>query len=357
MPVDIREVARRTGVSVATVSRALNGRPDVSAATRTRVTEMARTLGYLPNSQARALVRRRSDTVGLIWDTGYVSANGRVPFLQDLLIGLKMALADTGYHLMLLSPKTADRDLEAFVRATAQHTLDGVVLMGVDQHLPAVTALIDSGPPCVGLDLPVRGPRASYVSSDNQSAAATAVRHLQSLGHRKIATITGPPDQLPSIERLAGFRAGMAEFDLPVPAEYVVHGDFFHESGHSRMQDLLALPDRPTAVFVAGDLMAIGAMRAIAEAGLHVPQDISVLGFDDVESAALVRPGLSTMAQDYLAMGQAAVSLLTQMMGTSPVGSATIDRSEAVGIGRRPAPRLLPCSLVVRESTGVVPQR
>ncbi|GEK21036.1 LacI family DNA-binding transcriptional regulator [Cellulomonas xylanilytica] len=345
--VDIREVARRSGVSVATVSRALNDRPGVSADTRARVARVARELGYLPNLQARSLVRRRSDTVGLIWETGYAAAGRRVLFLQDLLIGLKLALAETGYHLMLVSPEPADEDVHAFERTAAQHSLDGVVLMGVDEHLPAVDALIRSGLPVVGLDLPVRGDRASYVSTDNRAGAAVAVRHLAALGHRRIATIAGPADQLPAMERLAGYHDAMADLGLAVPDGYVAHGDYFLDTGHAVMRGLLALDEAPTAVFVAGDSMAVGACRAISEAGLQVPRDVSVVGFDDVEIAAIVQPSLSTIKQDHLAMGAAAAELLVDLITARHAGGSDGDG--------RTLPRLVPAALVARESSGPAP--
>ncbi|WP_028048310.1 LacI family DNA-binding transcriptional regulator [Cellulomonas sp. URHD0024] len=347
MAVDIRDVARRSGVSVATVSRALNARPGVSAETRDRVVGIARELGYLPNLQARSLVRRRSDTVGLIWDTSYSSAGLRVPFLQDLLIGLKLALADTGYHLMLVSPRAAAADLHAFEHVASQHSLDGVVLMGVDEHLPAVKALISSGLPVIGLDLPVRGIRASYVSTDNRAGAAAAVRHLASLGHRRIATIAGPPDQLPAIDRLEGYRETMAGLELAVPDGYVVHGDYFLDSGRAAMRALLALDERPTAVFVAGDSMAIGACRTVLEAGLDVPGDISIVGYDDEELAAVVRPALTTIRQDYLAMGAATVELLTDLITARHAGGP-VDESATL-------PRLIRAVLIARESSGPAP--
>lgn len=340
MAVDIREVARRSGVSMATVSRALNGRPDVSAATRARIEGVARELGYTPNQQARALVRRRSDMVGLIWDTSYVQRQGRSPFLQDLLVGLKMALADTGYHLMLLSPRAADHGVNAFVQAAMQHGLDGVVLMGVDEHLPAVEALINSGRPCVGMDLPVSGARASYVSSDNRAGAATAIHHLHGLGHKRIATIAGPMPLMAAVDRLDGYRAAMAELGLRVPRGYVQEGDFFPESGYAAMKILLGLKTPPTAVFVAGDQMAVGALRAAAEAGVDVPRDLSVIGYDDLEHAATARPALTTVSQDYLAIGAETVALLTRIMDD---------------VDHQPRATLVQGKLVVRDSTGPVP--
>jgi LacI family transcriptional regulator len=339
MPADIREVARRSGVSMATVSRALNGRPDVSETTRARIAQIASELGYLPNQQARALVRRRSDMVGLIWDTSYVHHLGRSPFLADLLVGLKMALVDTGYHLMLLSPKTAADGVNGFVQAAMQHSLDGVVLMGVNEHLPAVEVLINSGRPCVGLDLEVSGSHASYVTTDNTGGGAAAVEHLASLGHTRIATITGPRGLLTAADRLTGYINTMADLGLDVPQGYVQTGDFFLPSGHAAMKALLALDERPTAVFVASDQMAIGAMQAIADAGLDVPSDISIVGFDDVEQASLIRPRLTTVSQDYLEIGQAAVAMLRSIMDNDT---------------RQPQPVIIPGHLVVRDSTGPV---
>jgi LacI family transcriptional regulator len=350
---DLRAVARVSGVSIATVSRALNGRPEVSDATRALVVETARKLGYLPNQQARTLVLRRSDTVGLIWDTSYVATKGRQPFLLDLLVGLKMALAETDYHLMLLSPQVSDPSPDKFIRTATQHSLDGVALMAIDEHR-AVDALVASGRPCVGLDLPVFGPRATYVSSDNRAGAASAVLHLHSLGHRRIAMISGPSTMLPATQRLDGYRITMAQLRLDVPADYVVHGDFFLPSGRDCMRRLLELADRPTAVFVAGDEMAVGAVRAILEAGLHVPNDISIVGYDDVEVAALVRPSLTTIAQDYLGIGRAAVAVLTNLMDGVVADQGTSAGRSGVD-GYQFPPQLLPGRLIVRESSGPVP--
>lgn len=345
MAVDITDVARECGVSVATVSRAFNDRPDVSAATRQRILETAAALGYVPNHQARSLVRRRSDTVGLIWDTGYELMGRHHPFLQDVLVGVKMALADAGYHLMLLAPGLGDARVEGYVQAAQQHNLDGVLLTGVDEHHSAVSTLVASGRACVGVDLALRAPAATYVTSDNRGGAADAVRHLHALGHRRIATITGPADLLPAVERLAGYREQLAELGVPWRADYVQEGDFFLASGRAAMQRLLALDEPPTAVFAAGDEMAIGALHAALDAGLSVPRDVSIVGFDDVQSAAVVRPALTTVRQDTMQLGAAAVALLTDLITRAAHGPA-----ETVA-----APRVLPAALVVRDSTGPAP--
>ncbi len=343
--VDIRELARRSGVSVATVSRALNDRADVSPATRQRIVELARELGYSPNQPARALVRRQSDIVGLIWDTGYEAQGRHHPFLQDLLTGLKRPLSDAGYHLMLLSTAAADGHPDAYLRVARQHHLAGVIMMGVDQRHPAIGRLVDSAVPCVGVDLAVRGPRAAYVTSDNRAGAAIAVAHLASLGHRRIATITGPLDLMPATERLDGYRSALAAAGLSERPEYIEHGDFFLASGYDRMRRLLELAEPPTAVFVAGDEMAIGAMHAIGDAGRSVPGDVAIVGFDDIEPAILVRPALTTIAQDRQLMSRSAVRMLVDSIGDeSPTGPGTTDGT--------PRPQVVATKLVVRASCG-----
>ncbi len=347
--VDIRDLARRSGVSAATVSRALNDRADVSPQTRARIIELARELGYSPSQPARTLVRKRSDTIGLIWDTGYETDGRRHPFLQDLLIALKRPLSDAGYHLMLLATAPADAGVDTYLRAARQHSLDGVILMGVDERHPAITSLLEAEFACVAVDLPLHGPRTTYVSSDNRAGAATAVAHLHSLGRRRIAIVTGPLSLLPASDRLAGYRYQAARLGLPFRPEYVVHGDFFLASGYEAARGLLALPEPPDAIFLAGDEMAIGALHAIADAGLSVPDDIAVVGFDDIESAALVRPALTTIAQDPNGLCVSAVDALLKIIG---VGEAD-GRHKPQAF---PAPRVLPTRLVVRDSCGGRPE-
>lgn len=338
----IRDLARECGVSVATVSRALNGHPEVSASTRAQVWAVARRLGYQPSQSARALVRGRSDTVGLLWDTGYENGGRRHPFLQDLMTGIKQALGENGRHLLLLNVIGRHDDRQLYLETVRQHQLDGVIMMGVDSRLPSISALTASGLPCVAFDQPLVGPHASYVASDNQAGAAEAVRHLYALGHRRIATITGPPELMPAAARLAGFRDATEELGLTRPAGYEQLGDFFLDSGYAAGRRLAALPQRPTAVFAAGDEMAIGALHAFADLGIATPDEIAVVGFDDIESAGLVRPALTTVAQDPQRLGSAAVHLLLDLVAGSAARAPV------------PPPRTVPTRLVIRGSCGQV---
>lgn len=334
----IRELARRSGVSVATVSRVFNTPEVVSRHTRQRILDLAVEIGYLPNESARTLATKKSHMVGLVWDTDHRRPGWRHPFLQEILVALKTALSGHGLNLLMLASHDAagPDDEQRYVRAARRHNLDGAVIIDNGTRDPAVLALGDAQVPCVALDLRVVGPTSTYVTSDNAGGAALAVRHLVERGHRRIATVTGPLRTWPGAERLAGFRAALAEAGLPLADGHVVEGDFYLDGGHVAMSRLLALDDRPTAVFVAGDEMAIGAIRAAHEAGLRIPDDIAVVGFDDIDVAALIPPGLTTIAQDKAGFGTAAAEALIAMLH---------------GGGNPPDPTELPTTLVVRGST------
>jgi LacI family transcriptional regulator len=334
----IRELARHCGVSVATVSRVFNTPEVVSQETRQRILDVAVQIGYLPNESARTLATKKSHMVGLVWDTDHRRPGWRHPFLQEILVALKTALSGHGLHLLMLAAAdSAGPDArQRYLRAVRRHSLDGLVIIDSGDRDPAVLALADADVPCVALDLRVVGPTSTYVTSDNAGGAALAARHLVERGHRRIATIAGPQRTWPGTERLTGFRAAVAGAGLALPEEYVVEGDFYLDGGHAAMRRLLTLAQPPTAVFAAGDEMAIGAMRAIAEAGLRVPNDVAVVGFDDIDVAALIPPGLTTLAQDKAGFGTAAAEALVAMLR---------------GADEPPEPTALPTTLVVRGST------
>ncbi|KUL25694.1 LacI family DNA-binding transcriptional regulator [Actinoplanes awajinensis] len=334
----IRELARRCGVSVATVSRVFNTPEVVSQHTRQHVLAMAAEIGYLPNESARTLATKKSNMVGLVWDTDHRRPGWRHPFLQDILVALKSALSAQGLHLLMLAPDQSPGlpGDERFVRAVQRHNVDGVVVIDNGSRDPAVLALVDAPVPCVALDLRFTGPTCTYITSDNAGGGRLAADHLIARGHRRIATITGPLPAWPAAQRLAGFRAGLTAANLPLAETAIAGGDWYLDSGYTAMNQLLAREPRPTAVFAAGDEMALGALRAIHEAGLRVPGDIALVGFDDIEVAALVPPGLTTIAQDKTGIGTAAAEAMVAML----LDPAT-----------PPEPITLATTLVVRGST------
>lgn len=287
--------------------------------------------------------------VGMVWDADSATAGGRASVLGGVFVGVRRRLSLTGTDLVMLAAARPQDGVDAYVRAGDRHGLDGVIVMGVDEGNPALTALTASGLACVAVDLPLYRNRTTYVASDHRAGAASAVAHLHGLGHRAIAAVTGPLSLMPSVERLVGYRSGMAETGTPIRPEYVVSGEYAEESGYACARRLMALPEPPTAIFAADDLMAVGVLRALRELGVSVPGEVSVIGFDDVEAASLVRPGLTTVAQDHAAIGEAAVESLLRTIAVKPC-----DGDGPSSERRAPQAVLVPTRLVVRESCAAV---
>jgi LacI family transcriptional regulator len=189
-----------------------------------------------------------------------------------------------------------------------------VVLMGTDPEDPEVRRLARSDLPTVGVDVELEGHATTFVISDNVDGGSRAVRHFHSLGHRRIATITGLLETRPGADRLRGYRQAMQACGLAYRDEYIAYGDFYVESGRRAMTDLLSLDEPPTAVFAASDMMALGAIRAAGDAGLNVPADLSVIGFDDIQLADHMNPPLTTLRQDKAGLGVSAGSALVRLI-------------------------------------------
>jgi LacI family transcriptional regulator len=340
----IRELAKLSGVSVGTVSRALNGYPDVARDTRARIMRLAAELEYTPAAAARTLVTQRSHVVGVFLETGGGHPDLQHPFFHEVLVGLKQAVGLAGYDLLLFATERPGNGLveQTYLSRCRHHNVDGVVLMGVYSEDPEARRLVRSEVPCVGVDVDL-GADAVLVASDNVAGAEMAVQHLYQLGHRRIATITGLIETRPCIDRLRGYRNAVQGRRLAYRDEYVVYGDYYVDSGASGMTALLELAEPPTAVFAASDLMAAGASGVVSRAGLRVPEDVAVVGFDDIFLAALTEPPLTTLRQDKLGLGAAAgealVALLeedgdAQAAATLPV--ELVVRGSTIGKGERP---------------------
>lgn len=335
---NIRELARLSGVSIGTVSRALNGYADVKLETRERIMRLARELDYTPAAAARSLVTQRSHVVGVILDTGVGHPDLQHPFFHEVLVGLKNFVGTAGFDLLLFASERPGNGYgpHSYLKRCRHHSVDGVVLMGVNPEDPEVRRVVRSDLPAVGVDVELTSPSTTYAISDNEAGAAAAVRHLGERGHRRIATITGLMETRPGADRLRGYRHELQALGLGYRDEYVGYGDFYVESGRRCMAELLALEEPPTAVFAASDLMALGAIRAASDAGLSVPGDLAVIGFDDIQLAYLINPPLTTLRQDKAGLGAAAGEALVRLIEGGPAS---------------PAPIVLPVELVQREST------
>jgi LacI family transcriptional regulator len=296
------------------------------------------------------LVEPGGVALGMVWDADSATAGRRNPLLVDILVGVRRHLSTRGTDLVLLSAARPEDGVDAYINAARRHHLDGVLVMGVDEGHPALTALTASGLPCVAIDLPLYRNHTTYIASDNRAGAVSAIAHLHSLGHEAIATITGPLSLMPAVERLVGYRFEMARAGLPIPPAYVVSGDYTTESGYTCTRQLLSLPNPPTAIFAADDRIAVGTLRALSDAGISVPGQISVIGFDDVEAATLVHPALTTIAQDHTAISEGAVELLLRTID----GKAPTDSTDHPDDRRAAEPLLVPTRLVERQSCAAV---
>lgn len=307
----IKDVAERAGVSSTTVSHTINGTRVVDPATQERVWAAVRELRYRPNSLARGLRRRQTHTIGLI-----IPDNAN-PFFADLARAIEDVGFAEGYSVILCNSDRSQEKEAAYIEVLLSKQVDGLILASTGDTHDALRQVLLAGLPIVmipgGLpDVPV-----DIVMSHEEEAGATAARYLLGLGHRRIGCITGPRETSASAGRIAGFRHALTEAGIDLPSEVVVRGDFRVEGGRDGMAELLRRDLGLSAVFVANDAMAIGALSAIRSAGLQVPDDMSVIGFDGIWLGAAAVPPLTTIGHSFPKVGEAAVRLLLDRMRDS----------------------------------------
>jgi DNA-binding LacI/PurR family transcriptional regulator len=325
--VSIKDIARIAKVSPSTVSRALNADPRISEATTDRILNLARKMGYTPSLIARDLVTQQTNTIGLVMS--------RISdlFVADLVIGVEQAARRYGYSVFLISSyRDAQREKKA-VQSLHERRTTGIIVTGsqIDEGYLALRARFPQ--PIVLINC------RAYpysISSDNLAGARQAVEHLVQLGHHRIAYLANPKSRQANLDRLAGYEAILNQVDLPLEQELVVAGDGTMAGGQQAAERLLALSSPPTAMFCFNDLMAIGALCALSQAGLRVPADCSLVGFDDLEVAAYCCPPLTTVRQHRDRLGQRAMHMLHQLIQGRDEVQAEI----------------LPAELVVRKTTG-----
>jgi LacI family transcriptional regulator len=337
------EVARLAGVSRATVSRALNGSTRVSEDARARVHAAIAALGYEPDVIAQSLVRQRSRViaVSLFTEEKYVplfnlGQTSRY-FYLGLMENIEREAVSLGYDLLLPS-NPHGKSPENYVRSLQTRRVAGCIFLDTDDARSQ--ALINSSLPVVFIDRLGQGSHATYVKSDNIDGTRQAVEHLLSLGHRRIAFMTGPTVNLVGLERLLGCQQALAQAGIVLDSGLVRQSGWNIDEAYEAACLLLAERRDFTAIVAGSDFMAIGIMRALAEHGLRVPEDISLTGFDDIDLCQYTAPPLTTIRQDRVAMGRGAVRRLVAM----------IEGTEEA------TPLIIPTQLVVRKSTGPAPK-
>src|SRR5581483_6081225 len=292
--VTIREVAAQAGVSIATISRVLNGKGPVRETTSRRVMETCQALHFTPHGIARSLSLRRTHTVGLLLP----DLHGE--FFSEVIRGIDAEARRAGYHLLVSGFHSDQQEMSAVFHAI-RGRVDGLIVMSPDRETTTLSSSLPQGFPLVLLNNASGAARA--ITIDNYGGAVAMMRHLQSLGHERIAFINGPNENADAAGRLCGYRDSVAR---PVELE----GDFSEEAGYAAGVRLRSIRPRPDAVFAANDAMAVGALRAFREAGLRVPQDIALSGFDDTPIARFVTPPLTTVRVEVAQLGRNAFDLL-----------------------------------------------
>jgi DNA-binding LacI/PurR family transcriptional regulator len=306
------EVASVAGVSRATVSRVVNGSPHVSQDVELRVQAAVERLGYTPNRAARSLVTKRSDSVAVViaQPTGQVFTD---PFFPRLLRGISAALTATDRQLILLMPGSPADERRVADYLSAGH-VDGALLVSLHDSDSLPARLTNAGIPVVVLGRPPRGSQVSYVDADNRQGAHSATTHLIASGRRLIATITGPLDTAPGMDRLQGYREALEEGGLTPDASLEAMGDFTQAGAAAAMKRLLAAHPDLDAVFASSDLMAASALSVLTESGRRVPTDVALVGFDDMAIATSTTPHLSSVRQPIEEMGQEMARLLVDTL-------------------------------------------
>ena len=332
---DIREIAKRAKVSTATVSRVINRVPTVNAQLAKRVWNVVEELGYYPNTQARALVSGRSRIFGLI------ISEITNPFFPEIVQVFEAIAVQHHYEILLTSTENDPKRMEQSVRRMIERRVEGVAVMTFGMEEVLLEGLKVRKVPLVFVDVGPPLPRVSNIRIDYLNGIRQAVQHLAALRHQRISFIAGPLRLKSAVARRQAFIQAMREIGLEARSELIIEGDHTMEGGMAAFAQLLNLADRPTAVMCSNDMTAIGVMRKSHDAGIAIPRDVSVVGFDDIRMAQFVIPPLTSiqMSQAELAR-QAFHALLSDVERTTPAANG----SEYI----------LRTSLVLRESTSLI---
>jgi len=331
----LENIAAKAGVSRSTVSRVVNEDPNVRSETRERVLKIIEETGYYPNAAARSLASKRSQVLGLLVPRS-VHTFFTDPYFPRLTQGIAQACNEYDYTLSLFLLHTEDDERKVIPRISRPGMVDGIIVQATHIGDEAIPRLSQGNIPFLVAGRPVNATDASYIDVDNVSGARMAVSHLVGLGYERIGTVTGALSSAVGQDRLEGYHQALVHHRLPVSKELIVEGDFSEDGGYHAANTLLV--HQPDAIFVASDTMAIGALRAIHEAGLSVPADIAVVGYDDLPPARRAIPPLTTVRQPIRRFGIKAVETLLEIIesGSFP-----------------PRKVILGTELVIRESCGM----
>lgn len=328
----IHDVAKRAGVAPITVSRVINNSGYFSDETRERVLKAVAELGYVPNLVARSLRSKRTNTLALIL-TDITN-----PFFTTLARGVEDAASDAGFTVIFCNTDESEAEEARYLQVLLQKQVDGFLLVPAQSKAGAVETIRQHGEPVVVLDRRIPTNNVDIVRCDSEGGAYELTRLLVSLGHRQIAALSGPHGVSTAEDRVAGYRRALQETEIPVDEKMIFFGEFSQQGGYESTHQALSLYPRPTALFAANNFIAIGAMKALQDADLKVPKDISLVGFDDLPPAMISSPFFTVVSQPAYEMGRQATHLLLERLS----GKSTENYKEIV----------FPAQMIVRRSSG-----
>ncbi|MFQ3545796.1 LacI family DNA-binding transcriptional regulator [Halobacillus rhizosphaerae] len=313
MDLTIRDIAKMAGVSPATVSKIINNYGGISEATRQKVYKVIEETQYQPTFSAKALATKKSNLIGLIY-AGKINVDFKHPFFNEVVNTFKKSVGALGYDLLLFSNEKFYQGESKYLERCKHFHVDGCLIIAGDEIEEAILEVSKSEIPCIGIDLELKGPRSSYIMTDNTKIGAEVIEYLYLKQKRKIAYIGANPHSFLANIRNQGVLDSMKKFGLEIHEDWIKYGDFFEETGYLRMKEILAGKERPEAVFAASDMMALGALQAMKEEGVSVPDEIELIGCDDIEACRYSDPKLTTVKQDKQKLGKLAAYMLSDLI-------------------------------------------
>ncbi|WP_460319729.1 LacI family DNA-binding transcriptional regulator [Paenibacillus sp. YSY-4.3] len=333
---NIRTIAEMAGVSVSTVSKIINNYSDISEDTKNKVLEIMKQTGYVPSNSAKTLATKKSNLIGVIF-AGKLNIDFTHPFFVEVLNSFKKQVGLLGYDLLFFSNEKFYAVDGEYLARCKHFQVDGCIIVTGQQLEPSISELDLSDIPCIGVDIELKGKNSGFIMSDNYKMSYKVVEHFYLQGYRELGYIGSTQESEISNMREAGYKDAIESFGLPLNENWFVNGEhFFETSGYEAMNRMIQSGSLPRAVFAASDLIAIGAMRALKEHKLRVPQDVAIIGCDDIEACKYTNPALTTIRQNKEKIGRLAGLMLYDLMNS---------QSETSNIVVEP-------ELVIRESCG-----
>ena len=322
--ITIKDIAEKAGVSVSTVSKVLNNYTDISEKTREKVNTACRELNFTSDLNSRSQQKKESMRIGLIIED-YKKNGVSEAFTLEILMGFKQYLLENGFEVILLSTSTPEQKEVSLAKLVTANNLRGIFYLGMKLSDPYYDEVKKEDFPCVLFDIPLGRERAGNVGVDNLKGAMLATEHLLESGHRKIAFVNGYKDAYVSAERLNGYFLALNKYDVSINRDIIQEADFTEEGAKKAIEGILKRDASITAVFAASDLMAAGIIKYLNSIGKKVPEDISVIGFDDIEIASHITPGLTTIRQERFEIGMSAATLLVNLINGQKMHSILVE--------------------------------